>query len=173
MHCCQISLSYSCDAACGQRDTLHPGPREQEQDIPQQRKQLQTEVLQFLSGVGACLFTCQNWHIFGYHFLPSTACISTPRISSEASKDKILSSKFCLVLVLHCRLLWKASWGHAQTSTPADLQYPQSEIVIAEGLGMRLCMHLLILHYARYLGLGRRYEAGICTIVISMNRAFQ
>ena len=27
--------------------------------------------------------------------------------------------------------------------------------------------------FARYLGLGRRYEAGICTIVISMNGAFQ
>ena len=27
-------------------------------------------------------------------------------------------------------------------------------------------------YYARYLGLGRRYEAGICTIVISMNGAF-
>ena len=26
---------------------------------------------------------------------------------------------------------------------------------------------------ARYLGLGMRYEAGICTIVISMNGAFQ
>ena len=25
----------------------------------------------------------------------------------------------------------------------------------------------------RYLGLGRRYEAGICTIVISVNRAFK
>ena len=27
-------------------------------------------------------------------------------------------------------------------------------------------------HYARYLGLGMRYEAGICTIVISMKRTF-
>ena len=27
-------------------------------------------------------------------------------------------------------------------------------------------------YYARYLGLGRRYEAGICTIVISMKRTF-
>ena len=30
-----------------------------------------------------------------------------------------------------------------------------------------------LLYYARYLGLGMRYEAGICTIVISMNRAFK
>ena len=28
-------------------------------------------------------------------------------------------------------------------------------------------------YLARYLGLGRRYEAGVCTIVISMNGAFQ
>jgi len=27
------------------------------------------------------------------------------------------------------------------------------------------------MYYARYLGLEMRYEAGICTIVISMNRA--
>ena len=27
-------------------------------------------------------------------------------------------------------------------------------------------------NYAMYLGLGMRYEAGICTIVISMTRAF-
>ena len=31
----------------------------------------------------------------------------------------------------------------------------------------------LMLYYARYLGLGMRYEAGICTIVISVNGAFQ
>ena len=29
------------------------------------------------------------------------------------------------------------------------------------------------MYYARYLGLGRRYEAGICTIVISVNGAFK
>jgi len=29
------------------------------------------------------------------------------------------------------------------------------------------------MYYARYLGLGMRYEAGICTIVISMNGAFK
>ena len=28
-------------------------------------------------------------------------------------------------------------------------------------------------YYARYLGLGGRYEAGNCTIAISMNGAFQ
>ena len=28
-------------------------------------------------------------------------------------------------------------------------------------------------YHAWYLGIGRRYEAGICTIVISMNGAFQ
>ena len=28
-------------------------------------------------------------------------------------------------------------------------------------------------YYASYLGLGMRYEAGICTIVISMNGAFK
>ena len=38
-----------------------------------------------------------------------------------------------------------------------------------EGLGTKLD----ILFCAVYLGLGRRYEAGICTIVISMNGAFQ
>ena len=37
------------------------------------------------------------------------------------------------------------------------------------GLGMRLGMQV----YARYLGLGMRYEVGICTIVISMNGAFK
>jgi len=30
-----------------------------------------------------------------------------------------------------------------------------------------------MLYYARYLGLGMRYEAGICTIVISMNGVFR
>ena len=30
-----------------------------------------------------------------------------------------------------------------------------------------------VVYYARYLRLGMRYEAGICTIVISMNGAFQ
>ena len=35
-------------------------------------------------------------------------------------------------------------------------------------------MHAVIAdYYARYLGLGRRYEAEICTIVISMKGAFQ
>ena len=35
-------------------------------------------------------------------------------------------------------------------------------------------MHAVLAdYYARYLGLGMRYEAGICTIVISMNGAFQ
>ena len=28
-------------------------------------------------------------------------------------------------------------------------------------------------YYTRYLGLGMRYEAGVCTIVISMNGAFK
>ena len=37
---------------------------------------------------------------------------------------------------------------------------------------MQLCIH--VAHYfGRYLGLGRRYEAGICTVVITMNRAFK
>ena len=31
----------------------------------------------------------------------------------------------------------------------------------------------LVLYYGRYLGLGRRYEAGICTIVISISGPFQ
>ena len=38
-------------------------------------------------------------------------------------------------------------------------------------------LDILSINYASrdaiYLGLGRRYEAGICTIVISMNGAFQ
>ena len=36
-----------------------------------------------------------------------------------------------------------------------------------------LFLLLYTLVYAKYLGLGRRYEAGVCTIVISMNGAFQ
>jgi len=42
VHSCKISLSCSCSADGGWRDTLHPGPQEQEQDVPWQRKQLQT-----------------------------------------------------------------------------------------------------------------------------------
>ena len=38
-----------------------------------------------------------------------------------------------------------------------------SDRQVCYGLGTRLI----------YLGVGRRYEAGICTIVISMNGAFQ
>ena len=34
-------------------------------------------------------------------------------------------------------------------------------------------MHSLFPFTARYLGLGMAYEAGICTIVISMKGAFQ
>ena len=38
---------------------------------------------------------------------------------------------------------------------------------------MRIMHALIANYYARYLGLGMRYEAGIWTIVISMNGAFQ
>ena len=36
--------------------------------------------------------------------------------------------------------------------------------------GVGISPNFWAMYYARYLGLGMRYEAGICTIVISMNR---
>ena len=59
-------------------------------------------------------------------------------------------------------------------------QFPASYLVPIRGYNMSFFRQYIYRvgvmpakYYAKYLGLGRRYAAGICTIVISMSGAFQ
>ena len=89
---------------------------------------------------------------------------STPRIHSEASKD-------------HCTYTAIVAEGVQRAvpkpSTPPIFDRLQCKYLCMVYKAGNEAMHAAIAHYyARYLGLGTRYETGICTIVISMNGAF-
>ena len=105
--------------------------------------------------------------------IPAQYCISTPRIHSEARCDCVLGA---FLPVRGCGLGTRL--GACRDSFPGLLHlqflitYNVFKADSIEGLGKRLGMQLYSLHstltsyydYARYLGLGMRYEAGICTL---------
>ena len=83
--------------------------------------------------------------------------VSTPRIHSEA--------KSCLAATR------RGGRPAFIASIPGLLHL---KLVVYRRPGNEAAMHAVMADkYARYLGLGRRYEAGVCTVVISMNGAFQ
>ena len=54
-----------------------------------------------------------------------------------------------------------------------SIHIPRYDMCPSFETGYMECANVWAIHYARYLGLGMRYGAGICTILISMNGAFK
>ena len=107
-----------------------------------------------VSGCGSGMFTCQNWHVLEtifYHlrnlsqnWLKQHSWVSGRPLLNAASAHQGYTVKLAKIVSCHqCSV----SYMYTATCRPN---------VSAE-------------YYARYLGLGMRYEAGICTIVISTN----